>query len=185
MHPRTNCRTWQPINARPHSASPRVTAEPVSPRPERLFLHPTPKPPSPSLSNRYSQKGSFAEGSLPNPRYPCAISAKINRKPELLEHLVCYRKQRAVQEINRKLSPTSRFPFSHSPNPPMTGFENDPETPQSGGRRALTFPSSRPKGESTSVASGFGVWSRNSGAPSDVCEEAGRLNMHKEPADAR
>jgi hypothetical protein len=191
MHPSTNRRIWQPINTRPHSASPRAIAEPVSPPPARIFAAPRPAFPNPrtqpltpcpsnrysekiefhvsyrkqstlTFSNRYIHRGSFAAGFLPNPRFPLTPSTKINRKPGKIEHLVSHRKQRTATQINRKLSGGPRFPFSHSPNPPVTGLEHDPETPHSGGRRALTFPSSSPKGESASVAPGFGVWSATS-----------------------
>src|ERR1700683_3020418 len=133
MHPSTNRRNWQPINTRPHSASSRVTAEPVSPRPGRLFLHPAPEPSSYSLSTRYSGKiefhvsyrkqspltfsnryihgGPFAAEFLLNRSLPRAISTKINRKPGKIEHLVSHRKQRTANQINRKLSGGPRFPF--------------------------------------------------------------------------
>ena len=132
MHPSTNRRIWQPINTRPHSASPRAIAEPVSPPPARIFAAPRPAFPNPrtqpltpcpsnrysekiefhvsyrkqstlTFSNRYIHRGSFAAGFLPNPRFPLTPSTKINRKPGKIEHLVSHRKQRTGTQINRKL----------------------------------------------------------------------------------
>jgi hypothetical protein len=65
---------------------------------------------------------------LPAFRFCFANLEKINRKPELLEPPVSCRKQSTVTKINRKPFKVSRFPFSHSPNPPVTGLKNDPET---------------------------------------------------------
>jgi hypothetical protein len=108
MHSRTNRRIWRPINTRPHSGSPRVAAESVSPCPARIFAAPRPAFPKPctqpltpcpsnrysekiefhvsyrkqstlTFSNRYIHRGSFAAGFLINPRFPLEFSSEINR----------------------------------------------------------------------------------------------------------
>jgi hypothetical protein len=64
---------------------------------------------------RYSRVSHFhflTRRPLPAFRFCCAISPRINRKPELLEAPVSCRKQRPGTQINRKLSQAPCFPFS-------------------------------------------------------------------------
>ena len=88
-------------------------------------------------------------------------TSKINRNIALIESAVSHSKQKAAPQINRNISQGSCFPFS-----------------------PFTFPFSAFKRESPSVTPVFGVWSRPSGAPSPVCEEATNASISKEPADA-
>ena len=104
-----------------------------------LFAFPANRPHSPKPPVTASKNDPETPHSGARRAIPFANSLKINRKPELLEPPVSCRKQSTVTKINRKPFKVSRFPFSHSPNPPGTGLENDPETPQSGGRRAIPF----------------------------------------------
>src|ERR1700683_3264078 len=64
---------------------------------------------------------------LPLPASATRANAKINRYTEKIEHLVSHRKQRTDPQINRHTLAPPRFPFSHSPNSPVAGLENDPE----------------------------------------------------------
>jgi hypothetical protein len=67
---------------------------------------------------------------------------KINRKPELMVPPASYRKQKPGTQINRQPSPDSRFPFSHSPNSPVAGLQNDPDYAEI--RRSKGIPSQPP-----------------------------------------
>src|ERR1700683_3386232 len=53
----------------------------------------------------------FAYANFLPGKAPFVRSPKINRKPELIEPPISYRKQRAGTQINRKLSQGPRLPF--------------------------------------------------------------------------